>query len=193
MFRLTVHELGDGHHVLVGALPPRLLPNAEGFEELWNLHPPRPHVVRMLGRRIPTPRWQQAYGRDYRYTGSTNVALPIPAGLRQFLESARKAVDRRLNGVLLNWYDGAKRHHIGQHRDSRTGLVPGAPIVTISLGERRTFRMRQRGGAGRLDLEVADGTVIVMPYEVNLAWTHEVPHRAGDVGRRISITLRSFA
>jgi len=39
------------------------------------------------------------------------------------------------------------------------------------------------------DLDLA---VIVIPQATNLVWTHEVPHRAADRGRRISITLRGF-
>lgn len=192
MIKLTVHELEDGHHLLVGTLPPQLLPDAARFENLWSLHPARPHEVRMLGRRIPTPRWQQAYGRDYRYTGSTNTALPIPECICPFLEASRKSVDHRLNGVLLNWYDGSLGHRIGRHRDSTTDLCPGSPIVTISLGAGRVFRLRPWRRSGYKDIVVVNGTVIVMPYETNHAWTHEVPSRAADRGCRISITLRAF-
>ena len=32
----------------------------------------------MHGRAVKPPRWQQAYGADYRYTGNTNRALPVP-------------------------------------------------------------------------------------------------------------------
>jgi len=71
-------------------------------------------------------------------------------------------------------------------------MVPGAPIVTISLGDRRVFRLRPWKGRGVRDFEVANGTVIVMPYDTNLTWTHEVPGRAQDRGRRISLTLRAF-
>ena len=42
-----------------------------------------------------------------------------------------------------------------------------------------------------VDLEAAHGTVFVMPYETNLAWTHEVPCFARDEGRRVSVTLRA--
>ena len=50
-------------------------------------------------------------------------------------------VDDRLNGLLLNWYDGRLGHYIGKHRDSRVNMIHGAPIVTISLGEERSFRL----------------------------------------------------
>ena len=72
-------------------------------------------------------------------------------------------------------------------------MVVGAPIVTISFGETRRFRLRPpKGQSGLLDFEAADGAVFVMPYDTNLAWTHEVPKEAKRRGRRISITLRAF-
>jgi alkylated DNA repair dioxygenase AlkB len=109
-----------------------------------------------------------------------------------FLSWAREAVDARLNGLLFNWYDAERAHYIGKHRDSTKNMIEGAPIVTISLGASRLFRLRPWRKPGIVDLEADHGAVIVIPYATNLEWTHEVPHRAADHGRRISITLRGF-
>ena len=83
-------------------------------------------------------------------------------------------------------------HYIGAHRDSREGLIEGTPIVTVSLGEQRTFRLRPWEGRGFRDFAAPHGSVFVMPWGTNLAWTHEVPHAAAHTGRRISVTLRAF-
>ena len=105
---------------------------------------------------------------------------------------AREQVDPRLNGLLLNWYDPERKHYIGKHRDSTKGMVADTPIVTISLGATRPFRMRPyRRAGGFVDVEAVDRSVLVIPWEVNQRWTHEVPHRASG-GRRISITVRAF-
>ncbi|HET9987268.1 MAG TPA: hypothetical protein VFQ65_02090, partial [Kofleriaceae bacterium] len=48
---------------------------------MWEMHPTTFHVIKMYGKQVRTPRWQQAYGADYRYTGNTNRALAIPAEL----------------------------------------------------------------------------------------------------------------
>ena len=72
----------------------------------------------MHGRPVQTPRWQQAYGADYHYTGQTNAALPVPKSLEPVRDLARRAIDERLNGLLLNWYDGKLGHYIGPHHDS---------------------------------------------------------------------------
>jgi alkylated DNA repair dioxygenase AlkB len=192
---LVEHRIGGRLSLLAMRLPEDLRRAGQScFAELWALHPERFHTVTQpfTGRAIPLPRWQQAYGREYRYTGSINRALPIPPLLEPYLVWARRRLDARLNGLLLNWYDAALRHYIGPHRDSTAGLVEGAPIVTISLGATRRFRLRPKGGAF-VDFEATDGAVFVLPWETNLAAKHAVPLRAGDTGRRISITIRAFA
>ena len=147
----------------------------------------------MLGKLVKTPRWQQAFGRDYQYTGRTNRALPVPNDLRALLTWTNNVVDERLNGILLNWYDGKLGHYIGRHRDSRTNMIEEAPIVTISLGEDRLFRLRPWKKKGQMaDFPATTGTVFIMPYKTNLAWTHEVPRSAKQRGRRISVTFRAF-
>lgn len=188
-------ELDEGCDFLTGTLPAELNFGPSQFEELWGMHPTDYHEIRMHGRVVPTPRWQQAYGMDYHYTGRTNRALPVPPLLEPLLTWARTAVDTRLNGVLVNWYDGTLGHYIGRHRDSRVNMVSGAPIVTISFGEERIFRLRpwpRSREDRRVDLAACDGAVFVMPYATNLAWTHEVPASSKRKGRRISVTLRAF-
>lgn len=183
----------DGHTVALYHNVPEFRLSETTFEQLWNHHPPEFHEVRMHGRWVKTPRWQQAYGRNYTYTGSRNNALPLPPPFEKYLEWSRQHVDKRLNGLLLNWYDGTAKHYIGKHRDSTTGLLDGTPIVTISHGEERIFRMRPYGGSGFRDFPVRAGDVVVVPWETNQTFTHEVPHFARYGGRRISVTLRAFA
>lgn len=191
--RLERHDLQDGSLFWSGVLPEELLAEGQAFEALWDLHPETYHTIKMHGRPVKTPRFQQAYGADYHYTGNTNKALPTPPSLAAYLEWGQRAVDPRLNGLLLNWYDGAKDHYIGKHRDSTVGMLEGCPIVTISLGERRIFRLRPwKSTKEKIDFEAFDSAVFVLPYATNLCWTHEVPASKRLQGRRISITLRGF-
>ena len=183
----------DPHHaVILGTLPPALHADPATFEHLWSLHPPEPHEIHLHGRRVLTPRWQQAYGADYHISGQTYRAHPLDPAMRPYLDYCRQAIDPRLNGLLFNWYDAAAGHYIGKHRDSITHMIPGCPIVTLSLGAPRTFRLRPYRGQGMIDFEVIDGSVVIIPYDTNRAWTHEVPRFARHTGRRISITLRGF-
>jgi alkylated DNA repair dioxygenase AlkB len=189
----AAHDLGERLWFLTGTLPAELVWDATRFDEVWALHPEGKHVIHMPGGPVETPRWQQAYGADYHYTGRTNTALPVPPVLEPLRAWALQAIDPRLNGVLLNWYEGPG-HYIGPHHDSTREMRHGAPIVTISFGETRVFRLtRGRDEAREVrDFEAANGSVFVLPYDTNLAWKHAVPKSAKYRGRRISVTLRAF-
>src|SRR5262245_31702501 len=98
---------------LVGRLPSAMARAAQAqFGECWDLHPAEFYKIRQPGTgvKIPVPRWQQAYGRDYRYSGNLNCALPVPPILEPFLAWSRESIEPRLNGLLLNWYDAAYGH-----------------------------------------------------------------------------------
>ena len=184
-------HLDAKHLVWTGQLP-QLVRNAIDFDVAWRLHPKKYHRLVLYGRELDTPRWQQAYGMDYAFSGNINRALPLAPILGPLLVWAKAAIDERLNGVLVNWYDAVEGHYIGKHRDSPKGLHPQSPIVTASLGAERMFRLRPWKGSGRVDLPANDGRVFIIPYETNRAWTHEVPRFRRDRGRRISVTMRCF-
>ncbi|KAI9034109.1 oxidoreductase [Hyaloraphidium curvatum] len=186
---LRALALDPKHHVLVGSLPRELLLTAAAFEDLWNLHPAEFASMTMYGRDVLAPRWSQNYGKEYRFPGSRPAKALFPV-LQRFLDWARVEIDPRLNGALVNWYDGSLEHYIGKHRDKDEGRIVGSPIVTISFGAGRTLRMRKYKGTAKKDISTADHNVIVIPWDTNKAYTHEVPKKKG--GRRISITLRAF-
>ncbi|MES2645157.1 MAG: alpha-ketoglutarate-dependent dioxygenase AlkB [Myxococcota bacterium] len=184
--RLLFEDTRPEASVLVDTLPEAV---PADFEALWALHPADFHQIRMMGRLVHTPRWQQAYGRDYRYTGSLNRALPVPPLLEPWLELAR-TFEPGANSLLVNWYDGALGHYIGRHRDAPHGRLPGTNVVTISFGAARTFRFRPWKGIGHVDIDTSAWPIVVFGWEVNERYTHEVLR--GE-GQRISITARAFS
>lgn len=185
-------QLDEIYQIHTDHLPTELLSDEGLFEKMWDLHPDEFHQLMIHGKLVKTPRWQQAYNKDYRYSGSKNNALPIPEVLQPFYQWSQQQIDTRLNGLLLNWYDGELDHYIGKHRDSIQGLEDDSPIVTISFGERRVFRMRPWKGKGYIDIPVENGSVVVIPFDTNQAWTHEVPNSKRLTGKRISLTIRAF-
>ena len=183
------HDLGDGLTFRTGSLPPELMWDAARFDEVWDLHPSEKPVIHMPGGPVQIPRWQQAYGADYHFSGQTSAALPVPAVLDPLLSWARRAIFPHLNGLLLNWYDGPG-HYIGPHHDSTRDMVPDAPIVTVSFGEARKFRLQK--GTKKYDFLATPGAVCVLPYATNKVWKHSVPKSARYRGRRVSVTMRAF-
>lgn len=185
-------DLDATHQMYISTTVTSFQVDSKTFDKIWQSHPAEYHTLKIHGRDVKTPRWQQAYGKNYRYTGSMNNALPIPNHLSLFLEWAKTNIDERLNGLLLNWYDGQKNHYIGAHRDDTRDLYSDSPVVTISLGQERVFRMRPWKQRGFKGLTIRHGDVVVVPWDTNLKWTHEVPHFKKYEGRRISVTLRAY-
>lgn len=182
-------DLGDGLSVLVGRLPDELVWSPEAFREAWALHPDVRPTIFLHGREVVIPRWQQAYGADYHFSGQVSRSVPVPPLLQPLLDWTRAAIHPSLNGLLLNWYDGPG-HYIGPHRDSVANMAADAPIVTVSFGEARTFRMSL--GRQKRDFLAENGCVIVIPQATNAVWKHSVPKSKRYAGRRISVTVRAF-
>jgi len=191
--KFTPHDLGGGLRFLEGRLPDQLLWNSATFAAVWALRPAiRPSIL-MHGRPVQVPRWQQAYGQDYRYRGQTSPAEPVPPLVAPLLSWAGREVHPTLNALLVNWYEGPG-HYIGPHHDTTKWMLPGTPIVTISFGEERVFRLSRGTGHERetMDFLASDGTVFIIPRDTNDVWKHSVPKSARYTGRRISVTIRGF-
>jgi len=188
--RFSEHALTAACSFFSSMLPEELVLGGPAFEQLWELHPAEQPTVRFGDELRTAPRWHQAFGRSYTFSGFDARPAPLPAVLEPTLAWARSVIDSRLNGLLVNWYDGARAHRIAPHRDAPEGLVPDCPIVTVSFGAPRLFQMIVR--KRRHDLELVDGSVVVIPAETNLRFAHAVPHRDGDTGRRVSVTMRGY-
>lgn len=184
---LEHYQLDVVRGLYLGVLPEVLVPTENAMDDLWNLHPPSAAPASNV-RVSMAPCWQQAYGKSYR----ASRALPIPQALAPLLSWSRETIDPRINGACLNWYDARFGHHMGMHRDNTKGLVKGSPIVTVSLGAPRVFRLRPWWPRDVREFLTGHGTVCVMPFETNRVWRHGVLHHAWDCGRRISVTFRAF-
>lgn len=186
-------ELGDRHFVQTGSIPAELVPDQHLFEEIWNLHPDEHSEILIHGKRVRVPRWDQAYEKDYPFAKQVAVAKSAPPCMLSFLQWAQEEIDSRFNGMFVNWHDGAKSHYHGKHRDSVNGLIDGTSIITISLGEERVFRMRPYpAGKPSHDIFLQSGDYVIIPWDTNQHWTHEVPKFARYKKRRVSVTMRAF-
>ena len=69
-------------------------------------------------------------------------------------------------------------------RDRLTGLV-----AIVSVGERRPFRLRPKGGGPSIGYDLGRGDLLVMGGTCQRTWDHAVP-KVAAAGPRISITFR---
>jgi len=177
------------------------------FEELWSLHPEELGQVKLYGKTIDTPRWQQSYGQPYRFSGMNHEALPVPPPVQRYLDYANSLPQYQMgNGVqfnmaLLNWYQDG-RHHIGYHSDDESQMIKSAQgetvVFSLSFGQQRPLSLKpKKDTEGKeLKVEMANNSVLVMGGLCQKTHKHAVPKVAGKkgaaMGRRINVTFRMF-
>ena len=188
-----MHALSDDSWVLQGDVLEGLDP--VDFDVLWDTHPAELGKVMMFDRIVSTPRWTQSYGRRYWYSGMMHEAEPVPELLKPMLAWANAlpcSIEHGFDQVLVNWYeDGA--HYIGPHSDNEAQLRTSSPIVSVSLGAERVFRVRDKADKKIvLDVAVKDRTYVVMGGMMQQRFTHEVTKTRKECGRRINVTFRMF-
>jgi alkylated DNA repair dioxygenase AlkB len=138
---------------------------------------------RMYDRDVDVPRLVARYGLD-------DPALPAP--IAEAAALASQVADTRFNSAGLNYYrDG--RDSVAPHNDHLYEIVAGHPIALISLGATRLMTIRSKKDGGRrriLDLDLENGSLLLMSYETQMHYDHGVPKTKNPVEARISLALR---
>ena len=171
--------------------------NKDQYQELWRSHPIEKHEIFIFNKYHKVPRWQQAYGKNYQFSGNEAKALPITEQLQKYIDWANtneimQGRSGGLNGILINWYETGE-HYIGWHSDDESQLENGAPIYTISLGAKRTFKVREKRNKKNVtNYELENGDFFIMGGEFQKYYQHHLPKRIKCKDSRISITIRKF-
>src|SRR5438552_2478382 len=114
-----------------------------------------------------------------------------PAPLRAIAAALTERYGRTFDSVGANLYrDG--RDSVAWHGD-RIGRTVERPLVaTISLGARRRFLMRPKGGGASVKFEPDKRELLVMGGMSQRTWQHAVP-KVARAGPRMSVTVRTLA
>jgi len=155
------------------------------FDELHERITWRTRRVPMYDREVDEPRLH-GWWRDDR-----GVAEPLPV-----LATMRAVLTERygvaFDSIGLNLY--RDRHDsVAWHRDRHRRTVRQPVIGIVSVGDRRPFRLRPRGGGASVAFELGHGDLFVMGGSCQHDWEHTVPKCTAGVGPRISITFRHGA
>jgi alkylated DNA repair dioxygenase AlkB len=136
---------------------------------------------RMYDRNVDVPRLVARYRLD---------DPDVPAPLADAAARTSQATGTRFNSVGLNFYrDG--RDSVAPHNDHLYEIVAEHPIALISLGATRLMTIRSKKAPRRiLDLDLENGSLLVMSYETQLHYDHGVPKTKTPADARISIALR---
>jgi alkylated DNA repair dioxygenase AlkB len=135
----------------------------------------------MYDREVDVPRLTSGYRLS-------DEALPWP--LAQAAQRAAAATGAPFNRVGLNYYrDG--RDSVAPHNDHLYEIVAGYPIALISVGATRRMTIRSKAKPRRIfDLDLEEGSLLVMSYDTQFNYDHGIPKTRASVGPRISIALR---
>src|SRR5215210_4677952 len=88
----------------------------------------------------------------------------------------------------LNLYrDG--RDSVAWHGDRVAREMETALVAIVSIGERRPFRLRPKGGGPSIGFELGRGDLLVMGGSCQRTWDHGVP-KVARTGPRMSLTFR---
>ena len=185
---------------LFGAGPQRLLDDATGLIEYrpgalpetqaaaWfdALHagiPWRQQRRVMYERELDVPRLVASYRLE-------DPQLPFP--LAEAAELVHGEFGTRCNSVGLNLYRD-QNDSVAPHNDRLGDLVPGHPVILLSLGATRRMRIQGKTSKAKLELDLEPGSLLLMDYETQKHYDHGIPKQRSAVGPRISLAFRMRA
>ena len=150
-------------------------------------------IIQVYGRPVSIPRlnaWYADSGRDYAYSGARMPRHnwhPLLAELKQKIEALTGV---RFNSVLANLYrDGDDS--VGWHSDDEPELGRNPNIASLSLGVSRRFLLKRRKPPHlQHELNLNDGSLLLMAGETQHFWYHAVPKQRRIRDARINLTFR---
>lgn len=147
----------------------------------------------MYGRTVPIPRltaWHGDDGKSYTYSGITMHPEPWTMPLLGVKAAVEAEVGEDFNGVLLNFYRGGS-DSMAWHSDDEVELGSEPIIASVSFGATRKLQLRHKSRPDlRGEMELTDGSLLVMRGSTQTYWQHQVPKTSRPVGARINLTFR---
>ncbi len=93
------------------------------------------------------------------------------------------------NSVLLNLYRNGK-DEIRWHSDKEEQLGTNPTIISLNLGESRTFHMKNKLNGENIDYFMENGDLLIMHENCQINWLHAILKEKSVVKPRISLTFR---
>lgn len=149
----------------------------------------------MYDREVDVPRLVASYrpevgAQPFDWAQPFDSAQGDKVVLEEALRRGREFANEPFNAVGLNLYrDG--RDSVAPHNDHLYEIVENHSIGLISLGATRRMTIRSKAKPRRVfDLDLENGSLLLMSYETQVNYDHGVPKTTANVEPRISIALR---
>jgi len=132
--------------------------------------------------------------RDYKSTepGATTTQSKMVTSWDEFPLIRKLAgivstfMNEKITVCIVQCYPSGKVG-IGHHRDKE--IMPGRPIIGLSLGATRTLEFK-RAGCGILRIPLPAGSLYVMKGQTNNRWSHSIVKEGKIKDVRYSLTFR---
>ncbi|PKL79572.1 MAG: alpha-ketoglutarate-dependent dioxygenase AlkB [Ignavibacteriae bacterium HGW-Ignavibacteriae-4] len=151
--------------------------------------------IMMFGKRTKVPRltsWYADPNVKYSYSGLELIPRQWTPELIELKSLAEKLSNHSFNSVLLNFYRGGA-DSMGWHSDDEKELGTNPIIASITFGYPRRFLIRERMDfKNKKEIELEDGSVLVMRGDFQETYQHSIPKTARKVGERLNLTFRTI-
>jgi len=148
--------------------------------------------MNMYGKRINFPRLTSWYGENdkfYSYSGIKCSPNPWTNDLIEIKQKIDIISNNSFNSVLLNLYRDGK-DSMSWHTDAEKELGKNPIIASVNFGATRKFQLRHLKTKEKLELELSNGSLLIMQGELQHYWEHQIPKTKTPVSERINLTFR---
>jgi alkylated DNA repair dioxygenase AlkB len=150
--------------------------------------------VTLFGKKHILSRLTAWYGDrpfPYSYSGKSWLAQAWTSELQALKNKLEQTTGETFNSCLLNFYHNGSES-MGWHSDNEASLVQDATIASISIGASRTFCFKHRRNKTKVDIELGNGSLLLMEGALQQHWLHALPKRLKIKEPRINLTFRKM-
>lgn len=148
--------------------------------------------MNMYGKQINFPRLTSWYGENdkpYSFSGIKLNPNPWSNELIAIKQKIEPVSNTEFNSVLLNLYRDGK-DSISWHTDAEKELGKNPIIASVNFGATRKFQLRHIETKEKLEIDLSNGSLLIMQGELQHFWQHQVPKTNSLISERINLTFR---
>ena len=148
----------------------------------------------IFGKHVLTKRkvaWYGEFPFEYTYSNVTKRALPWTKDLLQLKEICELQTGETFNSCLLNLYHNGEEG-MAWHSDAEKDLRKNGAIASLSFGAERKFAFKHKISGEKVNLVLANGSLLVMKGETQSHWLHRLPPTKTVHQPRVNLTFRTI-
>jgi alkylated DNA repair dioxygenase AlkB len=148
----------------------------------------------IFGKRIITKRKVAWYGEqafEYTYSNTTKHALPFTKELLELKSMIEQRSGETFNSCLLNLYHNGDEG-MAWHSDAEKDLKKNGAIASLSFGAERKFSFKHKLTKQKVELLLADGSLLIMKDTTQSHWLHRLPPSKLISAPRVNLTFRTI-